>query len=102
VALFSVVPSDSAAGTEISGSAYARQAVASAAWTRTSSSVSNNADVLFPAVTGSAYTVVGWAVMDAVTAGNMLYWGDVSPSVTCNVGDQARFAASTGITVTED
>jgi hypothetical protein len=105
VALFTVVPSDSAAGTEVAGSSYARQGVAAANWTRsgtTPTQVVNAADVLFPTVTTSAYTVVGWGLFDAVTTGNFLYWGDISPSVTCNVGDQGRFAASTGLTVTAD
>jgi hypothetical protein len=100
VALFTAAPSDSAAGTEVSGSSYARQAVASAGWTRTSSSISNNAEVAFPAVTSSAYTVVGWGIFDAVTAGNFLYWGDTT-STTMNVSDVPRFAAN-AITITED
>lgn len=100
VALFTAVPSDSAAGTEVSGSAYARQAAASAAWTRTGSSIANNAEIAFPAVTGSAYTVVGWAIYDALTVGNQLYWGDCTSTVM-NVGDIPRFAPS-ALTVTED
>jgi hypothetical protein len=100
VALFTVVPSDPSPGTEVSGSSYARQAVAAAAWTRTASSMSNNAVVAFPAVTASAYTVVGWAIMDALTVGNMLYCGDTTSTVM-NVGDVAQFAAN-AITVTED
>jgi hypothetical protein len=100
VALYTVVPSDSAAGTEVSGSAYVRQAVAAAAWTRTASSIANNAEVAFPAVTGSAYTVVGWAIMDASSAGNQLYWGDCT-STTMNVGDIPRFAPN-ALTITED
>jgi len=100
VALYTAVPSDAAAGTEVSGSSYARQAVASASWTRTTNSISNNVEIAFPAVTTTPYTVVGWAIMDAVTAGNQLYWGDTTSTVM-NVGDQARFAASS-LTVTED
>lgn len=100
VALYTVVPSDSGAGTEVTGSAYARQAVAAAAWTRTASSIANNAEIAFPAVTGSAYTVVGWAIMDAVSAGNQLYWGDCT-STTMNVGDIPRFAPN-ALTITED
>lgn len=100
VALYTAVPSDAATGTEVSGSSYARQAVAAAAWTRTASSISNNAEVAFPAVTASAYTVVGWAIMDAVTTGNQLYWGDCT-STTMNVGDIPRFAPS-ALTITED
>jgi hypothetical protein len=100
VALYTVVPSDSAGGTEVAGSAYARQAVAAAGWTRTSSSMSNNAEVAFPAVTSTPYTVVGWAIMDAASSGNQLYWGDCSSTVM-SVGDIPRFAPS-AITVTED
>jgi hypothetical protein len=100
IALYTVVPSDSAGGTEVTGSSYARQAVASAAWTRTTSSMSNNAEIAFPAVTSTPYTVVGWAVMDASTSGNQLYWGDCTSTVM-NVGDIPRFAPS-AITVTED
>jgi hypothetical protein len=100
VALFTAAPSDSAAGTEVTGSAYARQAAASAVWTRTAGSITTNAEVAFPAVTTSAYTVVGWAIFDAVTAGNMLYWGDTTSTVM-NVGDVPRFAAG-ALTVTED
>jgi|KBSMisStaDraftv2_1062788.scaffolds.fasta_scaffold1031122_2 hypothetical protein len=100
VALYTVVPSDSAGGTEVAGSAYARQAVAAAGWTRTSSSMSNNAEVAFPAVTSTPYTVVGWAIMDAASSGNQLYWGDCTSTVM-SVGDIPRFAPS-AITVTED
>lgn len=100
VALYTAVPTDSTAGTEVTGSSYARQAVASAAWTRTVSSMANNAEIAFPAVTGSAYTVVGWAILDAVTSGNQLYWGDCTSTVM-NVGDIPRFAPS-ALTITED
>jgi hypothetical protein len=100
VALYTVVPTDATTGTEVTGSSYARQAVAAAAWTRTASSIANNAEIAFPAVTGSAYTVVGWAIMDALTVGNQLYWGDCT-STTMNVGDIPRFAAS-ALTITED
>lgn len=100
IGLHTAVPSDSTAGTEVSGSSYARQAVAAAGWTRTAGSISNNAEVAFPAVTATPYTVVGWGVYDAVTAGNFLYWGDTASTVM-NVGDIPRFAPS-AITVTED
>jgi hypothetical protein len=100
VALYTAVPTDAAAGTEVAGSGYARQAVAAAAWTRSASSIANNAEIAFPAVTGSAYTVVGWAIMDAASAGNQLYWGDCTSTVM-NVGDIPRFAAN-ALTVTED
>lgn len=101
VALYTTAPSESSAGTEVSGSSYARVQVPTANWTRTVSSVANNTEVVFPAVTTSAYTVVGWAIMDASTTGNMLYWGDTT-STTMNVGDIPRFPPTTGIVITED
>ena len=52
-------PSDTGtAGAEVTGSAYARVAVAAAGWNRSGSSVTNVSDIVFPTVTGSAYTVV--------------------------------------------
>jgi hypothetical protein len=62
--------------------------------------MSNNAEVAFPAVTSTPYTVVGWAIMDAASSGNQLYWGDCTSTVM-SVGDIPRFAPS-AITVTED
>jgi hypothetical protein len=102
VALYTAVPSDSSAGTEVVGSAYARQALAAAVWTHTagSNTVSNTNEVAFPAVTGSPYTVVGWAIMDAASSGNQLYWGDC-PSTIMAVGDIPRFAPG-ALTITED
>jgi hypothetical protein len=100
VALYTTVPSDSSAGVEVTGSSYARVAVPSANWTRTASQIANNVEIAFPAVTGSAYTVVGWACLDAASSGNMLYWGDCSSTVM-NVGDVPRFAAN-ALTVNED
>ena len=100
VGLHTAVPSDSTAGTEVTGSSYARQAVAAAAWTRTASSIANNAEIAFPAVTSTPYTVVGWGLYDASTSGNFLYWGDTT-STTMNVGDVPRFAIG-ALTVSED
>jgi hypothetical protein len=100
VALHTAAPSDGSAGTEVSGSSYARQAVAAAAWTRTVSQIANNAEVAFPAVTATPYTVVGWMIYDALSSGNALYWGDTT-STTMNIGDVPRFAIG-ALTVSED
>jgi len=100
VGLHTAVPSDAGGGTEVTGSSYARVAVAAAAWTRTGSQIANNAEVAFPAVTSTPYTVVGFGIYDASTSGNFLFWGDTT-STTMNVGDVPRFAAG-ALTVTED
>lgn len=99
VALFTTVPSDSSNGTEASGNGYARKSTAAADWTL-SGGITNATELLFPAVTGSPYTVVGWGIFDASTAGNLLYWGDCTSTVMA-VGDIPRFAPG-AITISED
>jgi hypothetical protein len=100
LALFTVVPTDAAGGTEVTGSSYARQSAAGKFGSPSGGSLTLSTAVDFPTVTSSSYTVVGVACFDAVSSGNMLWWYDVS-STTINVGSFARIPASTGITITE-
>ena len=72
VGLLTAAPSDSAAGTEVSGGAYARQ---SAAWTLASSGTaqaSNTASLTFPAATTDWGTVTHAGIYDAVSGGNLV------------------------------
>ncbi len=70
--LLTVTPSDSAAGTEVSGGAYARQSVS---WTRSGTGTAQavNASALtFPAAT-TDWGNVQWAgIYDALSGGNLL------------------------------
>ena len=101
VALFSANPTDAGGGTEISGNGYARQLCGFAAPSGTPRQISNAADILYPVQTPAAYaTVTGIAIMDASTAGNMLYWADITDK-SFNIGDQAKFAAG-ALVVQED
>lgn len=105
VALQTATASDSAEGTEVSGSSYARQNAPSASWpTPTSgspSSVANTTAVLFPAVTTTGYTVVSASIHTAISStGNMIRWAAIT-STALAVGDQLNFAAG-AITLTED
>jgi len=71
VGLLTAVPSDSAAGTEVSGGAYARQALA---WTITGSGTAQaatNAAVTFPTATTDWGTVQWAGIYDALTSGNL-------------------------------
>ena len=100
-AAFTVLPSDPGGGTECSGGSYARVAVPAslvnfagtqgAATTTVSSgssgTTSNNIDIQFPGPTASWGTVVGMAVFDAPSGGNMLVYGPISPAKTINSGD---------------
>ena len=100
-AAFTALPSDTGGGTECSGGSYARVAVSAsldnfagtqgAATTTVSSgssgTTSNNIDIQFPSPTASWGTVVGMAVFDAASGGNMLMYGPISPAKTVNSGD---------------
>ena len=102
-ALFTVCPTDSTAGTEVSVGAtigYTRLATTfSSAGATTTGSSSNTGAVTF-ATAGQAYTVEGWGLLDAATGGNLLYWATVT-TLAIAVSDQATFPIG-GITVTED
>lgn len=91
LALYTVAPSDSAAGTEVSGGSYARQAIAANMAAASAGSMANSAQIAFPAATANWGTVVAFAIMDAASAGNMLWWGDLSASKTVNSGDTLVF-----------
>lgn len=91
-ALYTVTPSDSAAGTEVSGGAYAREAMAFDA-PSPAGETQNTAEVAFTVATANWGTIVAASIMDAVTAGNLLYWGDVTPNKVVNTDDQFKFAA---------
>jgi hypothetical protein len=89
VGLFTVAPTDTGGGTEISGSGYARK---SAAFTvsGTGTLATNSAAIEFDTATGSWGTIVAIAVFDALTTGNMLAWADLTTSKTIVSGDVLR------------
>jgi hypothetical protein len=97
VALYSVAPTDSGGGTEVTGGGYARQLAGFAAPSGTPRTVANAAEILF---TMPAVTVNAFGILDASSGGNLLYWITITPKAY-DAGDQARFAAG-GLTVTED
>jgi len=72
VGLLTAIPSDSAAGTEVSGGAYARQSVAWTIQTGGTAQASNTAALTFPAATTDWGTVQWAAVYDALTSGNLV------------------------------
>lgn len=98
-ALFTAAPDETGSGTEVTGGSYARQPVTFNA--PAPDSVDNTADVLFPVATADWGTVVAFAIMDAASAGNMLYFANLTASRTILTSDQFRFPAGQLI-VTED
>jgi hypothetical protein len=97
VALFLNNPGEDASGTEVSGNAYARQSATFAA--PSNGAASTSADVQFPQATGSQGTITHFAIFDALTAGNMLYYGALTASKTIEIGDVFKIATGS-LTVT--
>jgi hypothetical protein len=117
IALYTANPTDSSAGTEVSGGAYARVSVTSslANWagtqsagstvasSGTSGTTSNNNAITFPAPSGANWGVItGVAVMDASTSGNMWFFGALSVAKTVNNGDAAPVFAAGALTIQID
>lgn len=90
IALYTVAPTDSTAGTEVTGGSYARQAVT---MTVTGDTASNTASVEWPEATASWGTVVAAAIMDASTGGNIIAYGALTANKTISSGDVFRFPA---------
>ena len=103
-ALYTVAPSDSGGGTEVTGGSYARKAVTNNTTNFPNASGGSKSvpGAAFDFVTATANwgTVVAFSMMDASTAGNFLYWADLATNKAVNDGDIARFEASS-ITVTQ-
>lgn len=108
VGLYTSCPTDSTAGTEVSGGSYARVSITSslANWAGTQSAgsttassgtggtTSNNAAITFPTATADWGTVVCFGVSDASTSGNLLFYAALTASRTITNGSTASFAAA--------
>ena len=92
VALYTVAPSDSGGGTEVSGSGYARQAVTFGAAATPGGTTSNTGAVSFTASGGAFGTVVAIGIFDAVSSGNLLWHGTMTASKTVDDGDTLEFS----------
>lgn len=84
VALYTVAPTETRAGIEVSGYGYARQV---AGFTVSGSFAYNSTLLTFPAATGNWGTILGVGIMDASSNGNMLFWGDIDNEITINAGE---------------
>ncbi len=116
VGLFTANPTDSAAGTEVSGGSYARVAVTSslanwagtqAAGSTTASSgtggtTSNNNAITFPAPTANWGTVTGVGIFDSPSGGNLLVHSAFTTNKTVNNGDAAPSFAAGALTLQID
>jgi len=85
--LFTSAPGETGGGTELSGSAYVRKAIA---FTTSGDTTSNNAAVEFPTATGSWGTVTHIGIFDASTSGNLMVYATLTASKTVASGDVFR------------
>ena len=101
VALFTVAPGEAGGGTEAVYTGYARVAVArsSAGWTITDNVAANTAEITFGECTDGSETIIGAAIMTALTGGDMLYWND-DPNLAVSVGVIPSFAIGS-LTITD-
>ena len=93
VALYTVAPSDSGGGTEVSTGGYARQTVAFAAATSGTGTTSNTGDVSWTASGAGFGTVVAIGIHTAVSGGDLLWHGNMTASKTIADGDTLEFSA---------
>lgn len=76
---------------EVSGGSYARKAATFAA--ASGGSASTSATITFDAATANWGTITHVAVMDAATAGNVLFYGAVTSSKTIETGDTFQISS---------
>tara|TARA_R100000951_G_scaffold78684_2_gene66424 strand:- start:1466 stop:1846 length:381 start_codon:yes stop_codon:yes gene_type:complete len=90
LALYTAAPDDTGGGTEVSGSAYARQSVT---FTISGNTASNTSALEFPTATGAYGTVTHVGVFDAASGGNLIAYAALTTSKAIDTGDVLRVPA---------
>ena len=93
VALYTVAPSDTGGGTEVSGGAYARQTATFTVSGTNPTTATNSAAIEYPTATANYGTVVAVGVLDASSSGNLLAYSTLDSSKVVSSGDVFRFNA---------
>jgi hypothetical protein len=93
LALYTVAPSDTGGGTEVTGAGYTRKASNYNAASSPAGTTSNSSVVSWTAAGGAYGTIVSVGIFDASTAGNLLWQGALSTPKTVNDGDTIQFSA---------
>jgi hypothetical protein len=95
VALYTSDPTRADTGVEVTGGAYARQSVAFnvPADVTSKRTIENTADVVFPVATADWGLITHVGIRDALTVGNLLYYGPLNSSRSILSGDRMRCLA---------
>ena len=91
VALYTVAPTDTGGGTEVSGGGYVRQSSAFTVSGTNPTTASNSAAVEYPTATADYGTVVAVGIFDALSSGNLLAYANLTTSKVVSTGDVFRF-----------
>jgi hypothetical protein len=89
VGLYTVAPTDSGGGTEVSGFDYARVSVTLSV---TGDTATNGSALEWATATGTWGTVVAVGIFDAASAGNLIAYGNLTTSKTITTGDVFRIS----------
>ena len=93
VSLYTVAPTESTGGTEVSGGSYARVSTSFTVSGTAPTTASNTAAVEFAEATGTWGTVVAAGIMDALSGGNLIAYATLTTAKAIDTGDVLRFNA---------
>lgn len=95
VALYTADPTAADTGTEVTGGAYARQAVTFTAPAEVggATQIENTADIQFPIASADWGNITHIGIRDALTSGNLLYHGALTNPRTILTSDRITFQA---------
>lgn len=96
LALCTTVPDDTKTGStivEATYTGYARKLIAASDMSAASGGAKTNSSAItFDPCTASSSTIIGWAICDALTVGNMLMWGTCTSTVISTTQTPATVA----------
>lgn len=105
LALCTTAPTDASTGStivEASYTGYARKQVLAAALNAASGGVTTNgSDIVFADCTGGSSAIIGFALVDASSAGNVLYWGTMT-SKTIDTSNTPPTVKAGSLSISED
>lgn len=96
LALYTVAPTATTAGTEVSGGGYQRMEIAAGEWTRTVNAVTNDNEIEFPEATDDQGEVVAVALMTASSGGVLVAFGTLATTRDVTEGVAFRLKAGEG------
>lgn len=91
VALYTVAPTDTGGGTEVSGGGYVRKTSTFNVTGTNPTTASNAGAIEYPTATANYGTVVAVGIFDASSSGNLLAYANLTTSKVVSTGDVFRF-----------